>query len=422
MDPVQDSAVLPTSNASSSSSLASTEKQKGDTHSLVVSSNNDKSDLTKTIEKESKESPKDVSKHSDSSSPVAEEKKYAQPSVNGTNSQRRRRGGNGQRSSRGRRQAGKRGEWKKLDVEVSFTKNTSPGNGGGSRRGGKNASKNITSKAEASPENQNDASNKSTSSSSTPEKKGSNNRRGKGRNNNQNGYNRSNSDTPDTNPNWRERHHQPRKNSKYSNNSNSRRHKQNGSASYRFPKLTQEQLKNATDKALSQIEFFFSNDELCRNTYLRHLMDVEGYLPAAIVFNFPSVMNLSVPYQVLMDALNTDSSILEVDKVNETLRLRENYKQWLYPNENGGYGCPRWIKQASPESTNEKVENQGVESEADNKKDTATGTAEDEGVENHQSNDTSSTEEEKLEENIEKITDQISAVQVDSSSTDDMRQ
>ena len=80
-------------------------------------------------------------------------------------------------------------------------------------------------------------------------------------------------------------------------------------------------------------------------------MDVQGYLPAAIVFNFPSVVMYSVPYDVLLKAIGS-SEILEIDLVNETVRLKENYEKWLYPNDEGGFGCPRWIKSPSPpEST-----------------------------------------------------------------------
>ena len=89
-------------------------------------------------------------------------------------------------------------------------------------------------------------------------------------------------------------------------------------------------------------------------------MDVEGYLPAAIVFNFPSVLSFSyfVPYYELLEALE-ESERVEVDAVNECLRVKgvcvdeenngeEEYKKWLLPNGDGTFGCPKWIKEPMP--------------------------------------------------------------------------
>lgn len=303
-----------------------------------------------------------------------------------SNSQRKRRGGNGSRSNRGRRQAGKKGEWKKLDVEVSFNKNNQSGSG---RRGNR-----------VQPDNRKN--NNSNSSSS----KGNNvhshnqqqNRRKHGGAGGRGGFNnRSNLDTPDTNLNWRDR-----KDKKH-NKSNSY-HNSNSGAVYSFPKVTAEQLESATKQAVKQVEFFFSNDELCRNTYLRNHMDVQGYLPAAIVFNFPSVVMYSVPYDVLLKAFGS-SEILEIDLANETLRLKENYEKWLYPNDEGGFGCPRWIKQPSSvddtavEGGESTEQNDAVPSKALQKETSGNGLDDkNENSESPQNNNSSSNRENELNE------------------------
>lgn len=85
-------------------------------------------------------------------------------------------------------------------------------------------------------------------------------------------------------------------------------------------------------------------------------MDLEGYLPAAMVFNFPSVVMYGVPYYDLMDYLNENSSVLDVDVVNETIRVKLGWEKWLYPNGEGGFGCPRWIKQQEYEEEQEQNE------------------------------------------------------------------
>ncbi len=92
-------------------------------------------------------------------------------------------------------------------------------------------------------------------------------------------------------------------------------------------------------------------DELIKNVYLRKQMDVEGYLPAAIVFNFPSVLAHCIPYYDLLEAIQVNSETLEVDMTNECLRIKgeDNYKRWLMPNADGTFGVTKWIKDWSAE-------------------------------------------------------------------------
>ena len=111
-----------------------------------------------------------------------------------------------------------------------------------------------------------------------------------------------------------------------------------------------EQLKVAL---VCQVEYFFSDDELCRNTFLRKHMDCEGFAPAAMIFNFPSIAAYCFHYYDLLTTLSEKSSFLEIDQVNETLRRRDDYRKWLHPNGEGRFGCPRWIKQAEDATPNE---------------------------------------------------------------------
>ena len=110
---------------------------------------------------------------------------------------------------------------------------------------------------------------------------------------------------------------------------------------------TPQELADFKKSAVEQVEYFFSTDELVRNLYLRKQMDVEGYSPAAIVFNFPSVLMYGIPYQELLDALK-DSKYVDVDFENDCLRVKggeEEYKKWLFPNGDGTFGCAKWIKE-----------------------------------------------------------------------------
>uniref|UniRef100_A0A7S2UJJ9 HTH La-type RNA-binding domain-containing protein n=1 Tax=Attheya septentrionalis TaxID=420275 RepID=A0A7S2UJJ9_9STRA len=96
--------------------------------------------------------------------------------------------------------------------------------------------------------------------------------------------------------------------------------------------------------AVSQVEFFFSEDELSRNPFIRKNMDCEGYVPAALIFNFPSIASYSIPFNDLITAMIDKSDKLIVDTANETLQVKGDWKKWLYPNKEGGMGCPRWTK------------------------------------------------------------------------------
>lgn len=111
------------------------------------------------------------------------------------------------------------------------------------------------------------------------------------------------------------------------------------------PPLSPAELEQLKVAVVYQVEYFFSDDELCRNTFLRRNMDCEGYVPAAMIFNFPSIAVYCFQYYDLLTILAEKSTFLEIDKINETLRRRDDYKKWLHPNDKGGFGCPRWIKQ-----------------------------------------------------------------------------
>lgn len=129
--------------------------------------------------------------------------------------------------------------------------------------------------------------------------------------------------------------------------------KMNNNAYYYVP--APEEMEALKLAAVVQIEYFFSIDELVRNIYLRKQMDCEGYLPAAVVFNFPSVLSYCIPYYDLLAAVDVHAQTIEVDFENECLRLKGGeavYKKWLMPNPDGTLGCAKWIKEV-PQSVEE---------------------------------------------------------------------
>lgn len=92
-------------------------------------------------------------------------------------------------------------------------------------------------------------------------------------------------------------------------------------------------------------EFYFSPDNLVRDIFLRQHMDMDGFVPLAFVGSFQAVYSVHQDYPSLLAAVK-DSELVELDEENEKVRLRDGWHKWLWPNADGGYGVPRYIKAA----------------------------------------------------------------------------
>lgn len=103
--------------------------------------------------------------------------------------------------------------------------------------------------------------------------------------------------------------------------------------------------KTTAQWAKEQIEFYFSPDNLVRDIFLRQHMDVDGFVPLAFVGSFQAVYSVHQDYLSLLEAMK-DSELVELDLENEKVRLRDGWQKWLWPNADGGYGVPRYIKAA----------------------------------------------------------------------------
>jgi hypothetical protein len=89
------------------------------------------------------------------------------------------------------------------------------------------------------------------------------------------------------------------------------------------------------------------------DSYIRPNMDECGYIPVAYLCNFPNVFSICAPYEEILSALETqcklDSFKLELDRTNEVVRLKENWKIWLVPNyETGKLGLDRYVINTNP--------------------------------------------------------------------------
>jgi hypothetical protein len=110
--------------------------------------------------------------------------------------------------------------------------------------------------------------------------------------------------------------------------------------------LSAADLAYAVHIACGNIEYLFGSDSLAQDTYLRSLMDNEGFVPLLYIMQYPDLMYSPAPTDAIFAALSkSTTSRLEVDSINETIRLRENWKSYLMPNAKGGLGLEhRYIK------------------------------------------------------------------------------
>ena len=78
-------------------------------------------------------------------------------------------------------------------------------------------------------------------------------------------------------------------------------------------------------------ELLYGTDYLCVDTYFRSYMDVEGYVPMALLCSYPNIACYATPIEELVQKLAAkEDSLLEVDSVNETVRLKEGWEKVIY--------------------------------------------------------------------------------------------
>lgn len=79
---------------------------------------------------------------------------------------------------------------------------------------------------------------------------------------------------------------------------------------------------------LKQIEYYFSDDNLVKDNYLRSNMDEEGWVPVTLIAGFRRVQNLTSDIQLILSSLR-DSTVVEVQ--GETIRRRNDWRKWVKP-------------------------------------------------------------------------------------------
>ncbi|KAF1313527.1 Rna-binding protein, partial [Globisporangium splendens] len=129
-----------------------------------------------------------------------------------------------------------------------------------------------------------------------------------------------------------------------------RRNYDNNGAYYNGVYVPNTDPKMTAQWAKEQIEFYFSPGNLVRDIFLRQHMDIDGYVPLAFVGSFQAVYSVHQDYPSLLEAMKISESV-ELDVENEKVRLRDGWQKWLWPNAEGGYGVPRYIKAADADAS-----------------------------------------------------------------------
>lgn len=81
-------------------------------------------------------------------------------------------------------------------------------------------------------------------------------------------------------------------------------------------------------KIVNQIEYYFSNENLIKDTYLRQNMDEQGWVPIKLIASFKKVTQLTDDIQLILDAVRSSSAV-EVE--GEKVRRRTDWMRWLMP-------------------------------------------------------------------------------------------
>lgn len=82
-------------------------------------------------------------------------------------------------------------------------------------------------------------------------------------------------------------------------------------------------------KIASQIDYYFSTENLIKDTFLRQNMDKDGWVAISLIASFKKVMQLTDNIQLILDAVRSNSAIVEVKA--DKIRRRNDYMRWIMP-------------------------------------------------------------------------------------------
>ncbi|KAL7090547.1 hypothetical protein ACP275_12G047900 [Erythranthe tilingii] len=86
------------------------------------------------------------------------------------------------------------------------------------------------------------------------------------------------------------------------------------------------QKPGVSSQILKQIEYYFSNDNLVKDIFLRENMDAEGWVSIKLIAGFRKMMQLTDSIQLIKDSMQS-SNVVEVQA--DKLRRKNDWSRWI---------------------------------------------------------------------------------------------
>ncbi|XP_042042229.1 la-related protein 1B-like isoform X1 [Salvia splendens] len=98
-------------------------------------------------------------------------------------------------------------------------------------------------------------------------------------------------------------------------------------------------------KIVNQIDYYFSNENLVKDTFLRQNMDGEGWVPIKLIAGFKKVMQLTDNIQLILDVIKSSNAVeVQGDKV----RRKGDWMKWIMPPPQTTVMSPQSVNGFSP--------------------------------------------------------------------------
>ncbi|XP_076887801.1 la-related protein 1C-like [Bidens hawaiensis] len=95
---------------------------------------------------------------------------------------------------------------------------------------------------------------------------------------------------------------------------------------------------------VSQIDYYFSNENLVKDTYLRRNMDEQGWVSASLIAGFKKVSLLTDNVQLILDVMRS-SAVVEVQ--GDKIRRQNDWMKWIMP------APGQYLNPSSPQANHE---------------------------------------------------------------------
>ncbi|GLT39286.1 hypothetical protein SLA2020_134840 [Shorea laevis] len=120
-------------------------------------------------------------------------------------------------------------------------------------------------------------------------------------------------------------------------------------------------------KIVSQIDYYFSDENLIKDTFLRQNMDNNGgWVPIKLIAGFKKVLHLTEDIQLILDAVQ-HSTVVEVQ--GGKIRRRNDWKRWIMPPSAVQFtniSSPRPGENSSPDMLTASIQNISLDQNATN--------------------------------------------------------